>query len=289
LGDEPHQRAFTYEAGGYPSTPTGIPEEVFETGRLVGRVRLNKPKKDGDPVEQMSIQSVELWEQRIAANKIALHSASDPSVSVTSANPSQFVMGPVSNRPERKRLSDDIARDRDHLARSRAHAYNYTSAALYQLRFSETAQNIFDEARRKLDLQLITLAPGASKKVSSIQDNLRSENSEDWANAVHSCRRLLQEVADVIYPARAPEERNGRTVKLGPDNYINWLVCYIDDKSDSERYKALIGSNLSHIGERLDAVFRAAQKGSHSDIASRDEAERYVIFTFLLLSDVTSL
>jgi len=118
---------------------------------------------------------------------------------------------------------------------------------------------------------------------------LKSDNPEDWANGVHSCRRLLQEVADALFPATAPQQRKGRTIQLGPDNYINRLVCYIEDRSSSIRFRDIVGSTLAYIGERLDAVFQAAQKGSHADIGSREEAERYVIYTFLTVADILTL
>ena len=33
------------------------------------------------------------------------------------------------------------------------------------------------------------------KKFTSVYSNLLSENDEDWSNAVHSCRRILQDLA----------------------------------------------------------------------------------------------
>ena len=95
---------------------------------------------------------------------------------------------------------------------------------------------------------------------------------------------MLQDLADAIYPPR--EERiiqvgsKTKTIKLGTDNYINRLVAYLEDNTDSERLKAIVGSNIDFIGDRLDAVFQAAQKGSHSTITNRFEADRYVIHLY---------
>lgn len=288
LGDEQHRKIFSYEAGGYPSTPTGIPVDAFELGRAAGRVQISK-KKDGPPIEQMSTQSVDAWASRIETNKAALAVAADPDISISSANPNQSVFNPWGNAVERKRLTDEIAADTKHLARSRAFAYDYATAALYQIRFSEAATTIFDSIRQRVDVEILTIAPGAAQKVAAIQDNLASDNPEDWANAVHSCRRLLQEVADAIFPLTEPQERNGKMIQLGPDNYINRLVCYVEDKSSSGRFTEIVGSTLAYIGERLDAVFKAAQKGSHAEISSREEAERYVIYTFLTIGDILAL
>jgi hypothetical protein len=140
-----------------------------------------------------------------------------------------------------------------------------------------------------VDVEVVATAPKAAQKVAAIKENLASDNPEDWANAVHSCRRLLQDVADALFPPTEPRKRHGKEIQLGPDNYINRLVCYIEDQCSSGRFTEIVGSTLSYIGERLDAVFKAAQKGSHAEIATREEAERYVIYTFLTVSDILSL
>jgi len=44
-----------------------------------------------------------------------------------------------------------------------------------------------------------------------------------------------------------------------------------------------------YLGDRLDSTFQASQKGSHTRIVSRDEADRYVVYTYLLVGDVLSL
>lgn len=288
LGDEPNRQIFAYEAGGYTSTATGIPQEVFELGRIARRVTVTKDKT-GSLIERMNARSVDSFEQRIHTNRIALASAIDRDVSVSSANPHQVVNIPWGNGLERKRLTDETADDAANLARSRAYAYEYATAVLYQSRFSDAASTIFDRIRNQVNVELVSVAPAAAQKVAAIHDNLASSNPEDWANAVHSCRRLLQQIADTLFAATTPQERNGKTIQLGSDNYVNRLMCYVEDRSSSSRFTEIVGSTLAYMGERLDAVFKAAQKGSHSDIKTREEAERYVIYTFLAVADILSL
>lgn len=74
---------------------------------------------------------------------------------------------------------------------------------------------------------------------------------------------------------------NGKVIstKLGAANYINRIVVFIESKSASGRFDAIVGSHLRFVGERLDSVFGAAQKGSHA--TSDEEADRYVVYTYL--------
>ena len=53
-------------------------------------------------------------------------------------------------------------------------------------------------------------------------------------------------------------------------------------------FNELVGSHLEFLGNRLDAVFRAAQKGTHTAVA-REEADRYVVYTYLIVGDLLSL
>ncbi|URM42799.1 hypothetical protein K6I41_08910 [Acinetobacter sp. AS23] len=78
-------------------------------------------------------------------------------------------------------------------------------------------------------------------------------------------------------------------MKLGVDNYINRIIAYVEENSDSERFEDIVGSNIKYLGERLDAIFKAAQKGSHNIIATREEADRYVIYTYLIVGDILDL
>ncbi|MBV9881489.1 MAG: hypothetical protein JO276_00600 [Sphingomonadaceae bacterium] len=287
LADDENLTLFRYEAGGYPSSPDGVDAHAFELGRKSGRVR--KVEHKGEVSERMDTSSVETLEQQLEAAKLALAAATDRDVSVASANPTQFVMAPPGNANERRVHATNITEIAKKISMSRAYAHEYAAAALYQIRFSNVASTFFDRVRNDIDRKMVELIPAGIQKTSSITDNLRSDNPEDWANAVHSCRRLLQDLADALFPPQEPRVKGSKSIHLGPDNYINRLVCYIEDKKGSGRYSEIVGSTLAYIGERLDSVFKAAQKGSHAQIESREEAERYVIYTFLTVGDIMAL
>lgn len=111
---------------------------------------------------------------------------------------------------------------------------------------------------------------------------------------MHSCRRILQDTANAVYPAR--EDKiihlgNGKpkTIKLGVDNYINRLIAYIEEHTDSVRFNEIVGSHIKYLGERLDSIFQDTQKGSHDIIFSREEADRYVIYSYLVIGDILSI
>jgi hypothetical protein len=295
VGDRDMQLAFEYEASGYPSTTSGIEQDVWRIAKLAGRVYETKEKENGKEnlVERCYTDSVEVIEQRILTNRAALETARDPNVSISSANPSQYVSKPAGNVLERNALRTSISDDQRRLSSRRGFLHRYVASKYDEIRFSGIANDIFSRIRNATDPQIGQAVPKAAAKLTAIYDNLRSENPEDWANAVHSCRRMLQDLADVLMPPGADRElKVGGTIKvikMGADNYVNRLIAFIEDNSKSKRFASIVGSNLGFIGDRLDAAFKAAQKGSHSEIATRAEADRYVVYTYLLIADLLSL
>jgi len=62
----------------------------------------------------------------------------------------------------------------------------------------------------------------------------------------------LQDLADAIYPPSTQDkikEVHGQkmAIKLGAGNYINRLIAFIEEKSASDNFKAIVGSHLEYI------------------------------------------
>jgi len=285
LNDFSHEELFRYEASGYPSEAAGVPPKVWAVAERAGRVYEKKVK---DEVNRYAkLESIEQLEAQIEAAKIGLDAARDASISVS--NPNQYV-STHANGMERLRLHNELKDAVKHLGARRTFIYSYALQKNLELRFSGIAGDAFSRIRELVDGQVGSLVPSAIAKFNAIYENLQSENPEDWSNAVHSCRRVLQDLADALYPpSDKPVERGGKKISLGPDQYINRLICFAEDQAKSERTEAIIGSQLHYLGERLDALFRAAQKGSHSVISSRDEADRYVVYTYMIVGDLLRL
>jgi hypothetical protein len=168
--------------------------------------------------------------------------------------------------------------------------YEYAMNVYYQLNFSENVSGIFDAYRNIVDNKLPTMMPNSRDKLDSITKNLQSQNQEDWSNAVHTCRKLLQDFADALYPPSNDKiQKNGKSIDIGKEAYINRLVNYIEDNASSDKFKQITNSNIKYIGERLDAIYEATNKGSHETITSLEEARRYVIYTYMFIGDVLLL
>lgn len=293
LNEFEYQKIFEYEAGGYPKTPTGVSSETWALVEKAGRTYQQMSEK-GESEDFAFLESIEEFEQQIETGRIGLDAARDGDVSVSSANPNQYVTGGIGNWGERKRIQRQIGKASKHLPGRKTFIYQYALRKYYELKFSNIASDTFSRTRKFVDNQIGIHVPEAVQKFTAIYENLLSENPEDWSNAVHSCRRVLQDLANAVFPPQDQGrvvEKNGKTnqIKLGKDNYINRIICFVDDNSSSTRFNDIVGTHLSFLGARLDAIFKASQKGSHSVITSREEADRYMIYTYLIVGDILSL
>lgn len=289
LNDFEYQKIFQYEASGYPTKPDGVPNDIFALNQKAKRTYFEKDEKD-ELKEYAKLKSIEQYESELTSAKDSLQMTTDANVSITSSNPKQYVHAPSGNASERRGLRNTISKRAELISSRKSFIYDYVLEKNYELKYAKFNSDIFSRTQLKVDTVMGELLPNTIKKFTSAYENLLSENNEDWSNAVHSCRRILQDLADEIYPATEDKKlANGKTIKLGVENYINRLIAYIDEHSSSKRFEEIVGSNLKYIGERLDSIFNAVQKGSHKIISTQDEADRYVIYTYLLVGDILKL
>lgn len=290
-GDLDMQQIMLYEAGGYPFEPTGVSPEIWELAKKANRII--REKKGDDIKEYAKLKSIERLESEIQAARERLRVSQDADVQISSSNPNQYISPISGNSIERYKIAETISETSQLIGQRRAFIYNYLSNVYYELKYSVVTDDSFNRIRNIVDNNIAHLVPKSLQKFTAIYENLESDNSEDWSNAVHSCRRVLQDLADVLYPACADVTKkiNGkeRSISMGQDAYINRLIAYVEESSDSKRFEEIVGSHMKFLGERLDAVFQAAQKGSHAEIVTQTEADRYVVYTYMIVGDLMAL
>lgn len=283
------QKIMEYEASGYPTTPDGVQPEIYKLAVTAGREYQTKDSKTKENKKFIYLESIEELEHETIIAK----AAKDADKSVSSSNPYQTVITPIGNWYERHQIREKSSSASKKLSSRRALIYRYVLRKHYELKYSGIADDIFSRVRERVNKSIGGAVPEATQKLTAVYENLKSENPEDWSNAVHSCRRILQDLADSVFPAKSDiiKTINGKekTIKLGKDNFINRLIAFIEAQSHSGRFTSIVGSHLKYIGERLDSVFRAAQKGSHDTIVTQEEADRYVVYTYLIVGDILLL
>ncbi len=163
--------------------------------------------------------------------------------------------------------------------------YNSHKHACHVADLSETLVDHLDGVADQVLLRLSDIAPQLTDVLYSAFQRLEHlETSEDLAYASLSCRRILENLADVVYPPRK-ELVEGRRVT--DKEYRNRLWAYISDCL-SGREKELLIVELNDIGRRVEKIDALANKGIH-DKASLSEVRRLLIGEVILLYDILTL
>lgn len=287
MGDEQGIDFFNYEASGYPRNNQGyLTSRAWEICKLAGRIYIETNQKK-EKQEFAYTETISEMLETINIQTERMKSAKDPQSYGPDFNP--HMISCAKNVEERNSIVSVVKKCEKRIGIVKGRIYDYILKIYNQLTYSNTIEDIFNEKRKIVDVKLLNICPETIKKFSSIFLNMDSTNSEDWANAVHTFRRILKEVADNLYPPKTESIFVGKKeIKLGEEQYINRLIQYIETKSKSSTYNAVVGSNLSYIGNRIDSVNNAACKGTHDEI-NLNEAKSYVIYTYLLLGDILSL
>lgn len=151
---------------------------------------------------------------------------------------------------------------------------------------SDVIIRVFEQHLGFVEMKLRTDYPDAFGELCAAFEHLSDRSEpEELAQAAASCRRVLSDLADRLYPA-SDEVRNGR--KLDESKYVNRLWAYAEAKMESSTNAALVRAGLVHLGGRIDAVNKLACKGDHDDWTV-EEAYRCAVQTLLVISDLLAL
>ena len=194
LGDTQYEKIFYYEMFGYKENPDGIPLDVFKMAKIAERVSINEQGK-----EVAYQRSIEQIISEINFNEARLKVSFDPNVSISSANPNQSVYS-RNNAHERERIYSFLVTLQGQLSERTAFIYRYVLNKNAELKLQNILEKSFDKLVKDIVEKIVKYLPDGAEKINSSVDNLKSDNVEDWSNAVTTFRRILSDLAKSIKP-----------------------------------------------------------------------------------------
>jgi len=161
-------------------------------------------------------------------------------------------------------------------------SHKYLSNLHDELKFSGTISSSFDLLRNAVDDRLLDLDPEIAEQLMLAFKSVSSNSKEEWSQALTTCRRLLESLADKIYP---PTDENiaGRTFKQG--QYLNRLWRFMDISIESKSNKEMAKTHVDYLGSWLSSEYALACKGVHAEV-TQIEATKAVFHIYLMLSDL---
>lgn len=170
----------------------------------------------------------------------------------------------------------------EHISYVRKEAYNKATKLYNAVAFSDTPQTAFDILKEKIDDKLLDLDPELAEKLMLAFKGVTTNKSEEWSQSLTTCRRLIEKLANTLYPP-TDEKINGRS--LGKNQYINRLWAFMDRSIESESNKELAKSHVDFLGYYLESLHNITHKGVHAAL-TRYEAVKAVLHTYLIVGDI---
>ncbi|MDY4979188.1 MAG: helix-hairpin-helix domain-containing protein [Candidatus Onthovivens sp.] len=164
----------------------------------------------------------------------------------------------------------------------KSRAFKYVTDLYDKYKFSDTPQTVIDVLKGEVDDKLLDLNPTLAEKLMLMFKSVSSNNKEELSQSLTTCRRFIESLADVLYPA-TDEKINGRS--LGQQNYINRIWAFMDKSIESTSNKEMAKAHVDYLGLWLQRTHKISNKGVHTDI-SKLEATKAVLHIYLILADI---
>lgn len=151
-----------------------------------------------------------------------------------------------------------------------------------ELKFSGTITSSFDLLKNAVDDRLLDLDPEIAEQLMLAFKSVSSSNKEEWSHALTTCRRLLESLADKLYPA-SDLVIGKRTFKQS--QFVNRLWQFMNDSIESESNRELAQAHVNFLGSWLEKTNKLTNKGVHDDV-SQLEATKALFHLYLMLADL---
>ena len=177
--------------------------------------------------------------------------------------------------------------DLEIVERSTHRVFTYLCSVERDLSYIGVNADIFERHRRRVEAFLSKVSPQVLDQFTAAYRRAREDDAESKSHALTTCRRILESVADVVYPPRIEPvvDAGGKSRDVGQENYVNRLWMFVaDSMSGSTRSKVLLAT-LQDFGTRIDKVYALTNKGVHADVAQA-EVDTCVMQTYVLAGEI---
>ena len=280
---------FTLELRGYQfkNLPEDVPEDIcFRHAKRSGRMFIARGEKPEEKTTWFEVYSVPDLEAAVQHDLMALENLKPPAP-YTGDNYGDILFA-LDQR--REKISWFLREKRALLGKIRSAVYSYVVDINRQLRFENDTESIFQKTKEAVDTKLSQMCPTVMEKFVAAYDRLKSNNPEEWSQALSSCRNVLKDFADAVFPAQKEkyQTRDGTELSVTDNFYKNRLLAFIDQKLKNGNRKRLLKARAADLENRIHALNESLSQGTHGDMNFVD-VNVCVLDTYLLLGSLLAL
>ena len=160
--------------------------------------------------------------------------------------------------------------------------YEFLDDLILELEYGQIPETIFENIREEVDSKFMQLCPDAIEKLPVIYEQLGSEKNVVYSQIACTCRQIIKDVADSLYPvSRSRIDGVIDSARLDDSKPINRILESIKSKSEKSMFKSM----FEYTDNFLHSLQKYSSKGDHSDFQKSD-AIRCVMYTYILLGDI---
>lgn len=160
--------------------------------------------------------------------------------------------------------------------------HNFVSNTYYEKVFDVLSESIFEKYKRDVDSMLSSNCGDVLDKIPSVMDRLGEGDQEAVAQALSTCRRIIEAFSDSVFPPREGTfDIGGTQLKLDSGKHQNRLNVFIHEHTESQSRRNRLRQNLTNLFDRVST-------GVHKDV-SPEEARALFLNTYLFLGEVLHL
>jgi hypothetical protein len=173
------------------------------------------------------------------------------------------------------------------LERIKGRVHSFLSNTEKQLLFGQINADIFEANRQYVDLKLGKLCPEALSQFVSVYRRIQEKDSESYAQAATSCRRIIKSIADALYPPSINPVRCADNIDrvLSNDKYLNRLHQYVSEHMGKSGSGSLLLADIEYVDNKIKKLYDLTCKGAHAEI-QEFEINQCAIQTYLLAGDI---
>lgn len=161
--------------------------------------------------------------------------------------------------------------------------YGMVAEIYHELLFSELQATLFAATQARIDGALAAASGTALDKIERVSDRLRDGDAESVSQGLTSCRRLIDSVADHLFPSADSDYDlgDGARIKIGQQNVLNRLQAYCHKEGLSKSRRDRLRKTLTELYGRCSA-------GTHAEVDVQEA--RYVFLqTYVVLGEMLTL
>lgn len=162
---------------------------------------------------------------------------------------------------------------------------DFVQNVIIELKFGKIESDIFEETKALVNKELTKLCPQALQKLTETYEDLTLGKSDlDWSQIAFACREILMDFTDSIFKTEFLREREKTPTRSQTKNKLHYTLRA---KVESKTNRELIESQLNYFDKLTNFVQKMAHPAGFK--VTKEDANRCVIYTYLLLGDVIKL